>query len=33
VRVRGLFPAMSIKQFISADDVDKAFGRVLPATS
>lgn len=30
VRVRGMFPAMSIKQFISAEDVDKAFGRDLP---
>lgn len=29
VRVRGMFPAMSIKQFISADDVDQAFGREL----
>lgn len=33
VRVRGLFPAMSIKQFISADDVDRAFGRELPTAS
>lgn len=33
VRVRGLFPAMSIKQFIGADDVDKAFGREIPPTS
>jgi hypothetical protein len=29
VRVRGMFPAMSAKQFISAADVDAAFGRVL----
>ena len=29
VRVRGMFPAMSIKQFISADDVDAAFGRPI----
>ncbi len=29
VRVRGLFPAASVKQFISVDDVDKAFGLVL----
>lgn len=33
VRVRGVFPAMSIKQFISADDVDKAFGRELAPTA
>lgn len=31
VRVRGMFPAMSIKQFISADDVDKAIARKLAA--
>jgi len=29
VRVRGMFPAMSIKQFINADDVDAAFGRPI----
>lgn len=29
VRVRGLFPSASFKQFISLEDVDKAFGRVL----
>jgi hypothetical protein len=29
VRVRGMFPAASIKQFISIDDVDKAFGKEL----
>lgn len=29
VRVRGMFPSMSAKQFISVDDVDKAFGRHL----
>jgi hypothetical protein len=29
VRVRGMFPAMSAKQFISIDDVDPAFGRHL----
>lgn len=27
VRVRGIFPAMSMKQFISTTDVDNAFGR------
>ena len=29
VRVRGMFPAMSMRQFISTDDVDAAFGRDL----
>lgn len=29
VRVRGMFPAMSVKQFISSADVDGAFGRHL----
>ncbi len=29
VRVRGMFPAMSAKQFISTTDVDAAFGRHL----
>lgn len=29
VRVRGMFPAQSIKQFISTADVDAAFGRPL----
>ena len=29
VRVRGQFPSQSIKQFISAADVDPAFGKVL----
>lgn len=29
VRVRGMFPSMSAKQFISTDDVDKAYGRYL----
>lgn len=29
VRVRGMFPSMSMKQFISVDDVDKAFGKHL----
>lgn len=29
VRVRGMFPSMSVKQFISVDDVDKAFGKSL----
>jgi len=29
VRVRGMFPAMSAKQFISVADVDAAFGRSL----
>lgn len=30
VRVRGLFPSMSAKQFISTTDVDAAFGKHLP---
>lgn len=29
VRVRGVFPSASFKQFISTDDVDQAFGRHL----
>lgn len=29
VRVRGMFPAQSVAQFISTDDVDAAFGRPL----
>lgn len=29
VRVRGMFPSASFKQFISLDDVDKAYGRDL----
>lgn len=29
VRVRGMFPSQSTKQFIGADDVDAAFGRVI----
>lgn len=29
VRVRGMFPAMSVKQFISVEDVDKAYGKFL----
>ncbi|HEY0267646.1 MAG TPA: terminase, partial [Methyloradius sp.] len=29
VRVRGMFPSMSVKQFISVADVDKAFGKHL----
>lgn len=29
VRVRGMFPSASFKQFISTDDVDKAFGKHL----
>lgn len=29
VRVRGMFPSMSAKQFISVEDVDKAFGKHL----
>lgn len=29
VRVRGMFPSMSARQFISVDDVDAAFGRPL----
>jgi hypothetical protein len=31
VRVRGMFPSMSVKQFISVEDVDAAFGRELKA--
>jgi hypothetical protein len=33
VRVRGMFPAMSVKQFISTTDVDAAFGKVLHPSS
>lgn len=29
IRVRGMFPSMSIKQIISSDDVDAAFGREI----
>lgn len=29
VRVRGMFPSMSVKQFIAVEDVDAAFGRHL----
>lgn len=29
VRVRGMFPSMSVMQFISTEDVDKAFGRSI----
>lgn len=29
IRVRGMFPAMSAKQFISTTDVDAAFGKIL----
>lgn len=29
VRVRGMFPSMSVKQFISVDDVDAAFGKFI----
>ena len=29
VRVRGVFPSASVKQFIGTDDVDRAFGRKL----
>jgi len=32
IRVRGMFPAMSAKQFISVKDVDAAFGRHLDLT-
>ena len=32
VRVRGVFPSMSVKQFISVDDVDAALGRHLKKT-
>lgn len=31
VRVLGMFPSMSVKQFISSDDVDKAYGLELRA--
>ena len=31
VRVRGMFPSMSMKQFISSEDVDRAFGKHLRA--
>jgi hypothetical protein len=31
VRVRGMFPSMSVKQFISVTDVDAAFGRMMRA--
>lgn len=30
VRVRGMFPSASFKQFISLDDVDKAYGKIIP---
>lgn len=29
VRVRGMFPSMSVKQFISVEDVDRAFNKIL----
>jgi len=29
VRVRGMFPSMSVLQFISTEDVDKAYGRAI----
>lgn len=29
VRVRGMFPSLSVKQFISLEDVDKAFGKSI----
>jgi len=29
VRIRGMFPNMSARQFISIEDVDKAFGKIL----
>jgi len=32
VRVRGMFPSMSVKQFISVADVDTAFGKHLNST-
>lgn len=32
VRVRGMFPSMSFRQFISEDDVDAAYGRHLTET-
>jgi hypothetical protein len=33
VRIRGLFPSQSSKQFISTDDVDQAYGRHLPESA
>lgn len=33
IRVRGMFPSMSIKQIISSDDVDAAFGREIKPES
>lgn len=33
VRVRGLFPSASLRQFISSEDVDKAYGKVLTPDS
>lgn len=33
VRVRGMFPSMSVKQFIGVDDVDKAYGRIIQPDS
>lgn len=33
VRVRGLFPSSSMKQFISMDDVDKAYGKPIDQKS
>jgi hypothetical protein len=30
IRVRGMFPSQSAKQFISEDDADAGFGRALP---
>lgn len=32
IRIRGIFPSMSIKQFISTDDADAARGRYLDAS-
>jgi hypothetical protein len=33
VRVRGMFPSASLKQFISTEDVDRAFGRSIDQKS
>jgi hypothetical protein len=33
VRVRGMFPSASLKQFIGTADVDKAYGREIPQKS
>lgn len=33
VRVRGMFPSASLKQFISSEDVDRAYGKILKPES